>query len=209
MVLLAGLLLALPAAASPVTVVMTGVWTSVNGSLLFPPPSIGDPYTATLTYEDSVPNSSAPPFGDYVFGPGDFSFTLTTGGYVFSSTPSGFNEITLSNLPSGSGGDDLYVYAESLVGSPGLPAFDVSYLNPSLFDFSGAALGSVALTGIPWTTASWPSSRSMVLFAGVSDGPFIDLGGTIDGLTVVPEHGTLGLMAVGLAGLAQRARRRR
>ncbi len=103
---------------------------------------------------------------------GEFSFTLSTGGFTFSSLPSGLNEID-SLEPAGGRRwrRPLRCIPIRSSGSPGLPTFDVSYLNPLLFDFSGAALSSVALTGIPWTIPSWPSSRSMVLFAGVFDGP--------------------------------------
>ena len=96
--------------------------------------------------------------------------------------------------------------------SPGSahPAFGLNYANPSLYDPSGTALSSDALTAVPWTVAAW-AARDMSFFADIADGnpnTYFQLDGTITTLTVVPEPGTLALVAVGVALLGGGRRRR-
>lgn len=199
------------AAASPVTVVMTGIWTLVDdaGAVLGGAILPGSAFSATLVYDDATPDSNADPlYGNYFVAPAQFSFTLASGGFLFSHVPGGVNEIDVIDLGSG---DSVAVYAETFTTSPPLPPFGLNYANPFLDDPTGTTLSSDALTAVPWSLAAW-SAASMTFFADIDDGnplTYFDLEGDITGLTVVPEPGSFGMLALGLTALACGARRRR
>ncbi len=207
------LAVALPqaAAASPVTVVMTGVWTLVDdaGAVLGGAILPGSAFSATLVYDDATPDSNADPlYGNYFVAPTQFSFSLASGGFLFSHVSGGVNEIDVIDLGSG---DSVAVYAETFTSSPPLPPFGLNYANVTLDDPSGTTLSSDALTAAPWSLAAW-SAATMTFFADIDDGnplTYFDLEGDITGLTVVPEPASFGMLALGLTALACGARWRR
>jgi hypothetical protein len=199
------------AGALPVTGLMTGAWTVVDdaGGVLGGAVLPGTAFSATLVYDDATPDSNAlPEFGNYFGAPAQFSFTLSTGGFLFSHVAAGVNEIDVIDLGSG---DGVAVYAETFTVSPALPPLGLTYTNPSFGDPSGTALSSDALTGVPWSLGAW-SSPGMAFFADIDDGnplTYFDLQGDVTGLTVVPQPTTRGLLSLGLALLGCGARRRR
>lgn len=201
----------LRAAASPVSVVMTGVWTLVDdaGAVLGGAILPGSAFSATLVYDDATPDSNASPlYGNYFVAPAQFAFTLGSGGFTFSHVPGGVNEIDVIDPGTG---DSVAVYAETFTTSPPLPPLGLNYANVFLDDPSGTALSSDALTAVPWSMAAW-SAAAMTFFADIDDGnplTYFDLEGEITGLTVVPEPASFGMLALGLTALACGARWRR
>jgi hypothetical protein len=199
----AALILPTAALAAPVTVVMTGTWDYVDdtGGVLAGAITLGTPYTATITYDDAATDvNPSPDDGNYDVGALAFGFTLTSGGLTFTHLSGGPAEIDVANGSS----DALAVYAERLAGDPGLPAIGFSYVNPAFDDPTGTALTSPSLAGLPWSLGDW-NSAGMALFFDVADGnllTYVDLGGTVGSLAVVPEPSTLGLLVAGTAALA-------
>lgn len=201
---------ALPASASatPVTILLNGTWDYVDdtGGVVAGAVSLGTPYTANFTYDDAASDQNpVPGEGNYDVGALPFSFTLSTGGLAFSWVSGGFAEIDLINGVD----DSLSVDARGLSGGPGLPPIGFSYLLASFDDSTGSALSSATLVGLAWDLSDW-NSRDMALFFDVDDGDlltYVDLGGTVDGLTVVPEPGSLALLAGGALALAGWRRR--
>lgn len=197
------------AAAAPVTVTMSGLWTLVDdsGAVLGGAITPGSAFSATLVYDDATFDSNSDPsYGNYAVAPAQFGFTLTSGGFTFSHVFGGTNEIDLTDLASG---DGVAVYAETFTATPSVGPLGLSYANPLLDDPSGAALSSDALTTVPWSMASW-AAGSMTFFADIDDGnvlTYFDLEGDITSLVATPEPGTAGLLGAGLVLLAYRARR--
>lgn len=201
--------LPLAAAATPVTVQISGVWDVVDdgGGVVSPPVGVGTAFTATMNYDDSAPLTfSDPTTANYDLGALPFSLVIQTGGFTFTRLASGFTSFDLVN--------DVFDTAGGLFndfsGAPGLPPIGFSYASLSLDDPGGNALSSTALVGFPWSLASWPTA-GLGLFFDVDDAnpsTYVDLQGTITELTVVPEPGALALLAGGLALLAAGARRR-
>lgn len=207
--LLAAVALPASAFAAPVTVVMTGTWDYIDdeGGVVAGDIGLGTAYTATLTYDDATPDSNPEAGeGNYVVSAPSFSFTLTSGGLTFAWNPGGFAEIDVINASV----DTLTVDARGLSGGPGLPPIGFSYLFASFDDTTGTALSSASLVGLPWVLGDW-NSRGMALFFDVADGSsltYVDLGGTVDSITVVPEPSALALAAAGASALALGRRRR-
>ncbi len=201
--------LPLAAAAAPVTVQLSGVWDVVDdgGGVVSPPVGVGTAFSATMTYDDTAPITfSDPTTANYDLGALPFSLVIQTGGFTFTRLAGGFTSFDLVN--------DVFDTAGGLFndfsGAPGRPPIGFSYASLSLDDPSGSALASTALVGFPWILASWPTA-GLGLFFDIDDGnpaTYVDLQGTLTGLTVVPEPGTLALLAGGLALLAAGARRR-
>ena len=207
--LLLALGLPLAAAASPVTVLISGTWDTVDdaGNELGGTVTPGGAFTATLSYDDTAPITYSDPItANYDVGALPFSYVLVTGGFTFAWA-GGFTSLDLLD----SSYDTVAGYFEDLSGTPGLPPFGLSYASLSLDDPSGAALSSTALAALPWSLASWPSADAGIFFDVLDGNPltYVELAGTITSLTVVPEPATSGLLAGGLALLAAGARRRR
>jgi len=202
----------LPAAASaaPVTVVMTGTWDYIDDPLgvVSGQIALGTSYTVTLTYDDATPDSNpAAIYGNYHFTGPLYGFTLTTASYTFVDAPGGTAELDTVNDSY----DSLSVMGSGLTGGPGLPAFGTpSYITTSFDDSSATALSSTALLGLPWVLSSWETSGTG-LFFDIADGnpnTYVDLGGTITSMTVIPEPTSFGLVAAGAVALAGAKRRR-
>lgn len=197
-----------PATASPLTVVLGGVWALVDdaGAVLGGAVTPGTPFSVTLVYDDATPDSNASPlYGNYFVAPAQFSFTLATGGFLFSHIAAGVSEIDVTNLGSA---DSVAVYAETFDVSPSLPPLGLAYANPLLDDPTATALSSDALTGVPRTLSAW-SSAAMSFFADIDDGnplTYFDLEGDVTELAAVPEPGTFVLLSLGLAMLGRGAR---
>jgi hypothetical protein len=205
-----------PATAIPVTVVFAGTLDLVDDAFnyLGGSVSVGTSYSATLVYENSVSDSNpSPNFGNYIFPPGLFSFTLSTGGFVFTHVTTGIQEIDVINRPAISGGDSVSVDARTFTSGGALPAFGLAYASVSLDDATGAALSSDALTAIPWTIplSSWTSGTELGFFADIADGnplTYVQFLGELTSITQVPEPGTFVLVSIGLLALGHGRRRR-
>jgi hypothetical protein len=199
---------AAPASATPVTVLITGTWDTVedtagvtDGSIV-----VGGSFTATLVYDDTATDLDPDPNnGGYVFPAGSSDFTLDTGNFSF--VPGSDLVIAIEN-DNGFGEDQIFLFAEDYSGTgpfaAGTGIGGTAFANPLLTDTTATALSTDDLTGVVWTIGSYDLTN-FYFFAGVtgaSPGDFIELSGTITGLSILPEPSTLLLGLVGALGLA-------
>jgi len=202
---LAAFAIATPAAATSVTVQITGTWDTVmdTADVLDGSITVGGSFTATLVYDDSVADADPDPnLGGYDFSAAESDLSFTSGNYTFVPT-SGLG-IAVDNDVFGE--DNVFLFAESYITTGpfpvGISAGGTSFTNPTLFDTSGTAHSSDQLTDLPWSIELY-NITNFYFFTGVlgaSSGDFIELTGTITGLAVLPEPS--GLLLAALAGIA-------
>jgi hypothetical protein len=211
------------ASAATVTVVMTGQLTIVDdsnsvtdGSL-----SVGVPYTLTMVYDDSSPDLENDPLlaglGNYLIPAADSSYTITVGSYTFDSG----NPLNISLLDGfyAPSEDALIWYADGFASTgpldPGVTFGTFGYSNPSLYDYSGTALTSDRLTDANWNRAAYAADNQAfyhfveVLDPSTSVRDYVELIGSIDSISVVPEPAALPLVGSVLAALFGLRRRTR
>lgn len=156
----------------------------------FPGSSVGDPFTGTLYYDPTRPDTDPDPsLGNYNMSDPSHTYlalSISVGGVTIGLiNPSLSCSILVSNLP---GGDTFTAGGEVLAPS-----------SITLSDSTGAALTSDALpTNLD--IANWDSGVITVRdFVGVSEVPFI---GTINGTRAVPEPTISTLLAMASVALA-------
>lgn len=205
------------AAASTITVVMSGQLTSVvdsnsvtDGTLV-----VGASYALTMAYDDSVGDADVDPLlGTYLIPAAAASYSITVGGYQFSS-----NSILNVGLLDGffdPSEDTLSWFADQFTATgvfdPGVSLGTAGYSNTALYDLTGTALASDELTAVVWDRALYePDDSAFYLLLEIVDPrtagqDFIELRGTITTMAVVPEPGGGGLLALGALAIALRRR---
>jgi hypothetical protein len=168
---LSSLAAAAPASATSVTVLIIGTWDSVtdtagvtDGSIV-----VGGTFTATLVYDDSVPDLDPDANnGGYDVAAGSSDLTLDTGNFSF--VPGSGVGIAIEN-DIGFGEDQIFLFAEDYSGTgpfaAGTGIGGTAFANPLLTDTSGTALSSDDLTGVSWTIGSYDLTN-FYFFAGVT-----------------------------------------
>jgi hypothetical protein len=171
-----------------------------NRNLLPHPFSVGQAYTATFVFDDSVADTDASPaVGRYPLSL--VSYTIDVGGVYTSSHASPSGLVILGNDGSS---DAFFVLTDAGDAVSGIPFQD------TVFILSGPA-GSV------FSSDAFPTSLALESFAGGgiwqlqwsngSQDP-LAVSGPLTSFTPVPEPSTGLLVAAGLVALASRARRR-
>ena len=202
------------ASATTVTIVMTGQLTIVDdsnsvtdGSL-----SVGVPYTLTMVYDDTaIDSDSDPTSGTYLMPGATSSYSITVGNYTFDAA--GVLNIGLLDGFFDPSEDTLgwYVDQFSITGTldPGVSVGPVTYSNPALYDYTGAALTSDQLTSANWNRSAYASDdQAFWLFVEVLDPSttvrdYIELNGTIANIVVsMPEPSLAPLLLAGLGAIA-------
>ena len=110
---LLALAVAAPVSATTVTVEITGTWDSVDDSAGVTDGSIvvGGSFTATLVYDDSIPDTDPDPsLGGYDIPSGSSDLSLTTGSYSFVPSSGVGIAIEDDNL---FGEDNVFLFAET------------------------------------------------------------------------------------------------
>jgi hypothetical protein len=203
---------AAPASATTVTVEITGTWDTVTDTAGVTDGSIfvGGSFTATLVYDDSIADSIPDPtMGGYDIPAGSSDLSFITGSYSF--VPGSGVGIAIDDGVSGQ--DAVFLFAETYTSTGpypgGVSTGGTTFANPSLIDSSATAHTSDALTDLTWTLSDYNLANfyffTEVLGAGA--GEFLELDGTITGLTVLPEPSSLILVVVGGFALLARSRR--
>ena len=204
-----------PAAATSVTVQLSGEWFDVtdNAGVTDGSVTTGDAFTVTLTYDDSTADVDPDPsVGSYLLPGSSSSLTLATGSYMFSLLPS--EGIIFAVDDNVSGQDDFGWFAENFTTSGPLPlgiSTGYGYMNPLVFDSTQTAHSSDALTGLPWSVAAYDSPNLGMYFliavTGAGPNKFIELAGDFTQFSVLPEPSLLTLLGVSSALLLGAARR--
>jgi hypothetical protein len=215
---LLGISAASAASATTVTVLMTGTLTAVDdsnsvtdGSLTF-----GVPYSLTLSYDDTVSDSDSDPlFGTYLVPAATASYGVVVGNYRFES--GGILNVGLLDGFFDPSEDTLSWFADQFTNSgvldPGVSFAPFGYSNIALYDYTGTALSSDDLTDANWDRSHYASdNQAFYLFLEVLDPrtagqDYVELVGTIDLMTVLPEPSTIWLLALGSFALVRRRQR--
>lgn len=203
-----------PAYATSVTVQITGTWTTVadNANVLGGTVVNGTSYVATLVYDDATADTDPDPnAGAYDVPAASSDLSITTAGFTFTPGATALLGIAIDNNNS-FGEDAIFLFTDGYTAS-GLPGGislgGTRFANPTLTDTSGTAHSSDALSALPWSIGSY-NITSFYFFAGVlgaGANKFIELQGTITGLTVLPEPSILPLIALGGLAIAWARRR--
>jgi large repetitive protein len=197
-----------PAAATSVTVQITGTWSSVtdNASVLGGTVIAGTSYVATLVYDDTTPDTDPDPnAGGYDVPAATSDLSISTSTFTFTPGAASLLGIAIDNN-NAFGEDALFLFTDGYTAT-GLPAGitlgGTRYANPTLTDTSGTAYSSDALSALPWVIGDYDIT-SFYFFSqivGAGSNKFIELQGTITGLSVLPEPSTLALTALALLAL--------
>lgn len=214
-----GTLVATPTSAATVTVVMTGTLTRVSGPSGVTDGSlqVGAPFALTMTFSDAVsdldPDGS---LGDFRVPALSSSYVVSTGNYVFSAN----GDLAISIEDDNAFGEDVlawFVDDFAVFGAlpTGVGPGAVTFSSVQLTDSTATAHSSDRLTDLAWDRAAYgPDNFAFwlaVQLAGPGIGPQqgIELLGTIEALSVVPEPNRLLLVAAGLAWIGLSLRRKR
>ena len=202
-----------PAAATSVTVQISGTWDSVtdnaavtNGSI-----TVGGAFSATLVFDDAAADLDASAnVGDYLLPAASTDLVLGTGSYTFSllsTSPISFG------IDDNVGGQDGFgFFAEHFTTSGPLSSgasTGYGYANPALFDNSQTAHSSDDLTALPWDASAYDNTNFYFLIEvlGKGSNKFIELSGPITELSVLPEPSMVVLVALSATALALAVRR--
>lgn len=199
-------LITAPAAATTVTVQMSGTLTGVSGhtEVLDGSVSVGGGFSLTLTYDDALPDQSSPDCcGTYTSSTA--SVAGVTGNYSFSST-----DILFFFVRNDDGGADR-IDVDALGGAtasgpfpPGVFADDTGLLRISLVDSSQSALDSDALVDVNWNLADYDGATFSTQWVIQPVFQPLDIFGQITSIQVIPEPSTALLVALGLVAVAVR-----
>ena len=204
-----------PAAATSVTVLLSGTWDSVtdNAGVTDGSVTAGDAFTVTLTYDDATADiDSDPNVGSYLLPGSSSSLTLATGSYTFSLLA---NEGIIFGVDDDvAGQDDFGWFAENFATSGPLPlgiSTGYGYMNPLVFDSTQTAHSSDDLTALPWSIADYDSPNLGMYFliavTGAGPNKFIELTGDFTQFSVLPEPSLPTLMGLGSMLILGAARR--
>jgi hypothetical protein len=203
LIAVAGFLWALPAKAELVTIKIEAVVDDVveAGDYLNGRIKVGDLITGTYTYDTDTPDSSPlPGVGRYEHYGYPSGFSLSVGGLDFMTDPANTNFLIeiVNNYPYDDG-YSLSSYSNSPL-SDGTPLNNISW---SLGDYSAAALTSSELPTTAPVLNDW-NLNFLQIWAGVggrADPPRppsgFGLATHVTSAVVIPEPGTLAILAVG------------
>ena len=203
---------AAPAGATTVKVSITGTWDSVvdNASVTNGSITVGGAFQSTLIYDDATSdmNPSAN-IGEYDVPAASSDLNLVTGAYTFTLAAASLVGIEVDNNNAGQDGVFVIAMNYSVTGPPLGASTGSGYANPSLVDLTQTAHTSDHLIGLPWSISSYADRNFYFFIQVLGKGPnkYIELSGTITGLSLLPEPSTLALGAV--AALLALARPRR
>lgn len=196
------------AGAAPITFTTHGIVTNVSPNILSQFFRVGDPYSASYTFESETVGIPVPGGKDY---PALISASFSIGGYTGSLNPARSGISVRNNLLS----IDSYVVDSTDVEAPPVstivgPAGPTNMDLISLVGFPGA-LSSDALPLTPPDLSAFFQNGWHLIFE-TFDLPFTQVNGNISSLELlqpVPEPRTLLLTSVGLAAVLIATRRRR
>lgn len=191
-VLLGGM--SLPAQATTVTYLITGVIFSENAATL----QVGDAMTATITVDLATPASfnPVPTFAQYAGAVVSASFSL-------GGTPAGTGSSLLVEMYNDHGGDEFKAGGSSLVGSSFTGSFEGQGLGQvivTVADTDATAFNSVAIQ-VPTDLAPFEDKRIILDFGGG-----ISVQGNITSIQLVPEPSIAALLGAGALAFARRRR---
>lgn len=202
-----------PAAAATITVLATGTILAFDDSNSVTDGSIavGTPYTATITYLDSVLDLDPDPkVGAYFSSPAQSSHTIVVGNYTIDAASSlavglldGFNGPTRDELVWNA---DLFSVTGPLDPGVSVVPSATTYALLELIDYTGTAFASDQLTPAVWNRSLF-SQQGFPLYAFIevldprtTSRDYIEFFASVDAfLVTVPEPSLTGLLALACA----------
>ena len=208
-----------PASAAPITFAFTGTVEEVadedflegflDGSIME-----GTPFAGAYTFDSDTLNASASmKLGDYRHTGSPFGIWVDVGNYRFQSA--GLDSILNIRVENDflNPGNDSYTVRGSgneSIGPPIDPFVDIIGIRWRLFTGSNDPLSSVDLLTVPPPLEPWTVNQFSVFgdnSTRLAPLPLFTIDGAVTSVTVVPEPGTLGLLAGSLVALVIARRR--